>query len=151
MMDQYAVIFVGTPYMDGKYTKIEGAYNAKESLGKKFPNSRLEIIQVSDKFKLTDDIFWANHKEAASGPKTLENWDDEAGWERWITSFPSDLIQEAIRLEEKESNRKVSLDLALSACIWSKQNSMMLDIKNSLDAVADELAAHNMQLREGEE
>ena len=62
-MDQYAVIFVGTPYMDGKYTKIEGAYNAKESLGKKFPNSRLEIIQVSEKFKLTDDIFWANHKK----------------------------------------------------------------------------------------
>ena len=62
-MNQYAILFVGTPFMDGKYTRMEAAYEVKEHLTKKYPGHRLEIIKVSDRFDLSVDIFWANHKE----------------------------------------------------------------------------------------
>ncbi len=49
--------------MDGKYTRMEAVMSEGASHKKKYPGHRLEIIKVSDRFDLSDDIFWANHKE----------------------------------------------------------------------------------------
>ena len=59
----YVILFTGTPLMDGKYTHIEAAYDAKERFIRRFPKLRFDIAQVGDKFDLSDDIFWANYKE----------------------------------------------------------------------------------------
>ena len=61
--NRYVVLFVGTPYMDGKYHSVESAYMVKEAIQKKYPYLRLEIAKVSAKFLVTDDIFWARHQQ----------------------------------------------------------------------------------------
>ena len=42
----YVVLFVGTPYMDGRYAHEESAH-----------------VEVRGDFRVTDDIFWANHQD----------------------------------------------------------------------------------------
>ena len=63
MRMSYVILFTGTPLMDGKYTHIEAAYDAKERFVRRFPKLRFDIAQVSDKFNLHDDIFWGNYQE----------------------------------------------------------------------------------------
>tara|TARA_R100001086_G_scaffold153062_1_gene81514 strand:- start:218 stop:424 length:207 start_codon:yes stop_codon:yes gene_type:complete len=63
MKFEYAVLFVGTPFMDGRYSDVESAYEVKEYFEETYPHQHPEIIKVSDSFKVTDDIFWNNHKE----------------------------------------------------------------------------------------
>jgi len=58
----YVILFTGTPLMDGKYTHIEAAYDAKERFVRRFPKLRFDIVQVDDRFNLSYDIFWANYK-----------------------------------------------------------------------------------------
>lgn len=58
----YVILVIGTPFMDGMYTTIESAYEAKESLRKDYPHTRFEIAKVSEHFVVTDDIFLANNR-----------------------------------------------------------------------------------------
>ena len=58
----YVILVIGTPFMDGMYTTIESAYEAKESLRKDFPHTRFEIVEVSERFYITDDIFLAHNR-----------------------------------------------------------------------------------------
>jgi len=62
-MMSYLVLFIGTPFIDGKFTNIGSAYGAMERHKERFPHLRIELVQGSGKFKVTDNLFWANHKE----------------------------------------------------------------------------------------
>lgn len=57
----YVILVIGTPYMDGGYTTIESAYSVKELLREDYPHLRLEIVQMSERFYISDDIFLGNH------------------------------------------------------------------------------------------
>ena len=62
-MSGYAILFTGTRFIDGVYMSHSLAYACAESLRGQFPNLRVDLIQVSEGFNLSDDIFWVNHLE----------------------------------------------------------------------------------------
>ena len=62
-MTGYAILFTGTRFIDGVYMSHSLAYACAESLRGQFPNLRVDLIQVSEGFNLSDDIFWVNHLE----------------------------------------------------------------------------------------
>jgi len=59
----YLVLFVGTPYMDGRYSIEEDAHEVKEHMESRYPHIRFEVVEVRGDFRVTDDIFWANHQD----------------------------------------------------------------------------------------
>ena len=62
-MSRYAILFTGTRFIDGVYTLHSLAYACAESLRGRFPNLRVDLIQVSEGFNLSDDMFWVDHLE----------------------------------------------------------------------------------------
>ena len=62
-MTGYAILFTGTRFLDGVYMSHSLAYACAESLRGQFPNLRVDLIQVSEGFNRSDDIFWVNHLE----------------------------------------------------------------------------------------
>jgi len=62
-MTGYAILFTGTRFIDGVYMSHSLAYACAESLRGRFPNLRVDLIQVSEGFNISDDIFWVNHLE----------------------------------------------------------------------------------------
>jgi hypothetical protein len=76
--------------------------------------------------------------------EVLEVWENEGEWEEWITSWPEDLVREAKRLSKKED---VDINVALKACIGSKHNAMMLDLRNSLNNVLHEISYELNEIR----
>lgn len=59
----WVVLFIGTPFMDGRYTKKDSAMQVKEHMEERYPGLRFEVAQVGGDFLVSDDIFWANHYE----------------------------------------------------------------------------------------
>ena len=59
----HAILFTGTRFMDGLYREVTLASACAESLREKFPNLRVDLIQVSEGFNLSDDMFWVDHLE----------------------------------------------------------------------------------------
>ena len=57
------ILFTETPFMEGSYSNLIEAYDAKEQLLKRFPKLRLEIAEVSDTFKITHDMNWKNYED----------------------------------------------------------------------------------------
>ena len=57
----WVVLFIGTPFMDGRYTKEEDAIQVKEHMEERYPRLRFEVVQVRGDFLVSDDIFWADH------------------------------------------------------------------------------------------
>ena len=62
-MTGYAILFTGTPFLDGVYMEHSLAYACAESLRGQFPNLRVDLIQVGEGFRMSDDIFWAHNLE----------------------------------------------------------------------------------------
>ena len=62
-MTGYAILFTGTRFIDGVYMLHSLAYSCAESLREQFPNLQVDIVQVSEGFRMSDDIFWANNLE----------------------------------------------------------------------------------------
>jgi hypothetical protein len=60
-MTGYAILFTGTPFLDGVYMEHSLAYACAESLRGQFPNLRVDLIQVGEGFRMSDDIFWASN------------------------------------------------------------------------------------------
>ena len=58
----WVVLFIGTPFMDGRYRKEEDAIQVKEHMEEKYPRLRFEVVQVRGDFLVSDDIFWADHQ-----------------------------------------------------------------------------------------
>ena len=59
----YAILFTGTRFMDGTYSEVSLAYECAESLRGRFPHLQVDLIQVSEDFQISDDMFWVNHLE----------------------------------------------------------------------------------------
>ena len=59
----YAILFTGTRFMDGVYREFTLAYECAEHLRKQFPHLQVDLIQVSEDFQISDDMFWVNHLE----------------------------------------------------------------------------------------
>ena len=59
----HAILFTGTRFMDGLYREVTLASACAESFREKFPNLRVDLIQVSEGFNLSDDMFWVDHLE----------------------------------------------------------------------------------------
>ena len=59
----YLVLFVGTPYMDGRYSIEEDAHEVKEHMESRYPHIRFEVVEVRGDFRVTDDIFWSRNME----------------------------------------------------------------------------------------
>ena len=59
----YLVLFVGTPYMDGRYSIEEDAHEVKEHMESSYPHIRIEVVEVRGDFRVTDDIFWSRNME----------------------------------------------------------------------------------------
>ena len=59
----YLVLFVGTPYMDGRYRQEETAHEVKERMESRYPHICIEVVEVRGDVRVTDDIFWANHQD----------------------------------------------------------------------------------------
>ena len=59
----YAILFTGTRFMDGIYSEVSLAYKCAESLREQFPHLQVDLIQVSEDFQISDDMFWVNHLE----------------------------------------------------------------------------------------
>ena len=62
-MTGYVILFTGTRYIDGVYMLHSLAYACAESLRGQFPNLQVDLVQVSEGFRMSDDIFWANNLE----------------------------------------------------------------------------------------
>jgi len=62
-MLKHAILFTGTRFMDGLYSEVTLAYKCAESLRERFPHLQVDLIQVSEDFQLSDDMFWLNHLE----------------------------------------------------------------------------------------
>ena len=60
-MTKYAILFTGTRFIDGVYMSHSLAYACAESFRERFPNLRVDIIQVGEGFRMSDDIFWASN------------------------------------------------------------------------------------------
>ena len=59
----HAILFTGTRFMDGLYREVTLASACAESLREQFPHLQVDLIQVSEDFQISDDMFWANHME----------------------------------------------------------------------------------------
>ena len=59
----YAILFTGTRFMDGVYMEFTLAYECAEHLRKQFPHLQVDLIKVSEDFRISDDMFWVNHLE----------------------------------------------------------------------------------------
>ena len=59
----HAILFTGTRFMDGLYREVTRASECAESLRERFPNLQVDLIQVSEGFNLSDDMFWVDHME----------------------------------------------------------------------------------------
>ena len=59
----YVVLFVGTPYMDGRYTNEEDAHEIADHMESRYPHIRFEVVEIRGDFRVTDDIFWARHQD----------------------------------------------------------------------------------------
>ena len=73
----WVVLFLGTPYMDGRYTEKDSAMQVKEHMEERYPRLRFEVAQVRGDFLVSDDIFWADHQEeieAANDSATGVYW-----------------------------------------------------------------------------
>ena len=73
----WVVLFIGTPYMDGRYRKKDSAMQVKEHMEERYPRLRFEVAQVRGDFLVSDDIFWADHQdeiEQASDSATGVYW-----------------------------------------------------------------------------
>lgn len=73
----WVVLFLGTPYMDGRYTEKDFAMRVKERMEERYPRLRFEVAQVRGDFLVSDDIFWADHQEeieAANDSATGVYW-----------------------------------------------------------------------------
>jgi hypothetical protein len=57
----WVVLFIGTPFMDGRYRDKEDALGVAEAMKERYPRLRFEVAQVRGDFLVSDDIFWANH------------------------------------------------------------------------------------------
>ena len=42
----WVVLFIGTRFMDGRYTKEEDAIQVKEHMEERYPRLRFEVVQV---------------------------------------------------------------------------------------------------------
>ena len=62
-MTGYAILFTGTRFIDGVYMSHSLAHSCAESFREQFPNLRVDIIQVGEGFRMSDDIFWAHNLE----------------------------------------------------------------------------------------
>jgi len=62
-MTGYIILFTGTRFIDGVYMLHSLAYACAESLRGQFPNLQVDLVQVSEGFRMSDDIFWANNLE----------------------------------------------------------------------------------------
>ena len=83
-MSGYVVLFTGTRFIDGVYMLHSLAYSCAESLRGRFPNLQVDIVQVSEGFNLSDDIFWANNLEEL---ERLNSEGDERA-KRTLTDVP---------------------------------------------------------------
>ena len=73
----WVVLFIGTPFMDGRYTEKDSAMQGKEHMEERYPRLRFEVAQVRGDFLVSDDIFWADHQEeieAANDSATGVYW-----------------------------------------------------------------------------
>ena len=59
----WVVLFIGTPFMDGRYTEIDSAMQVKEHMEERYPRLRFEVAQVRGDFLVSDDIFCADHQD----------------------------------------------------------------------------------------
>ena len=59
----WVVLFIGTRFMDGRYTEKDSAMQVKEHMEERYPRLRFEVAQVRGDFLVSDDIFWADHQE----------------------------------------------------------------------------------------
>lgn len=59
----WVVLFVGTPFMDGRYVNKDDAMQIKEHMEEKYPRLRFEVAQVRGDFLVSDDIFWADNQD----------------------------------------------------------------------------------------
>jgi hypothetical protein len=62
-MSGYAILFTGTRFIDGVYMEHSLAYACAESLRGQFPHLQVDLIQVGEGFRISDDIFWVDHLE----------------------------------------------------------------------------------------
>ena len=73
----WVVLFIGTRFMDGRYTEKDSAMQVKEHMEERYPRLRFEVAQVRGYFLVSDDIFWADHQEeieAANDSATGVYW-----------------------------------------------------------------------------
>ena len=73
----WGVLFIGTRFMDGRYTEKDSAMQVKEHMEERYPRLRFEVAQVRGDFLVSDDIFWADHQEeieAANDSATGVYW-----------------------------------------------------------------------------
>tara|TARA_X000001388_G_C2184929_1_gene105132 strand:+ start:455 stop:760 length:306 start_codon:yes stop_codon:yes gene_type:complete len=73
----WVVLFIGTRFMDGRYTEKDSAMQIKEHMEERYPRLRFEVAQVRGDFLVSDDIFWADHQEeieAANDSATGVYW-----------------------------------------------------------------------------
>jgi len=73
----WVVLFIGTRFMDGRYTEKDSAMQVKEHMEERYPRLRFEVAQVRGDFLVSDDIFWADHQEeieAANDSATGVYW-----------------------------------------------------------------------------
>ena len=59
----HAILFTRTRFMDGLYREVTLASECAESLRERFPNLQVDLIQVSEGFNLSNDMFWVGHME----------------------------------------------------------------------------------------
>ena len=59
----WVVLFIGTRFMDGRYTEKDSAMQVKEHMEEKYPRLRFEVVQVRGDFLVSDDIFWADNQD----------------------------------------------------------------------------------------
>ena len=62
-MPRHAILFTGTRFMDGLYSEVTLAYKCAEYHRERFPHLQVDLIQVSEDFQLSEDMFWLNHLE----------------------------------------------------------------------------------------
>ena len=84
----YLVLFIGTPYMDGRYRFEKTAHEVKERMESRYPHIRFEVVEVSGDFRVTDDVFWANHYEEI---KEFEKNSNNIHWYRLDDEYKTEI------------------------------------------------------------
>ena len=59
----YMIIFFGTPYLDGTYSEKSGAIHSMEGLREMYPGIRIEVAQVDNFVRITDEFFWSENRD----------------------------------------------------------------------------------------